>query len=351
MEGALFDAALAVADAENLDLNPEAITLSAHGATLTAEYRGLYAYAMRQVSAPGVSEFSGSFPAGKLRRIGSLFRRSEKLSIRFIEEDNRLVLREGNRRSTVQAVPIREDAPPREIDVVAFASTDALATEVSIASHAVADGYIAPVLTGVRMIARDGRLGVQSCNAMSAIFESSIDASTLGTLEIIVPLKDLQTGLKIMKGSERLGIAYAGRGRFALVGDGAVFIGSLLMGNWPNMNRHRWKSGNRIDLNTSTLREVVQAAGAFSDARNIEFLPDEYGTTILVRSDEGSYSTAVDGVLSREHRMSIADAGIAMRIGDTLTMGLRDDGSAIFTAGHRTLYTLNRVAVTAPSPA
>lgn len=351
MQGSQFDRAVTVTEASSLDLSPEPVVLGVSEGYLTAEYRGLYTFASRRVPAPDLDEFEAAFPAKELSRLARLFGSAQDLRVKF--SDPKLAINEGRRRSTLMSIAMGPHPTANAPQVHADLNLRELASEIRIVREAVSNTYAAPILTGIRIVAGNDRIGFQACNAASALAETSIDADTREALDVVVPVKDIDMAIKILEDGEtthaRLGML--GRGRFTLQSDTAFFIGSTLMGNWPRFQRFRGAAADTYMLDTRVLADVADASDALAPKSDIEFVPDNGEVTIQIDSRIGSYAVSVPGTIDRPHRMAIDDVRIAARMGEQVEMGLRDDGSAIFTTGRRTLYALNRVGVSSAAPA
>lgn len=329
------------AQISELDISPQSLTLAPHNGKTVGWYKGEYAMAGITVEDCGITA-PLSVAATQFQSLTALF--SDALEVTLQPRGQSLIMgREGRQ------VSLKFNGEPTldryeellNFEPVVEVSRQAFAREIEVAAAAAGTNLAMPILTGIRIVARDKLLGIQASNGKSLAYESAIEAKAgQGKFEIIAPRADLLIALKILMG-DSIRIGLLGRG-IVLQGIDSIVRIPQLSGSWPNLKAMRDQPANdKLEINASALRVLGLAAKVYQTTTTVRLEPAEGGVLLKTTESEiGQYIEALSGSLSKRYALDLKDLEVAGKMADGVVDVDFCETLAIARAGTRKLYML-----------
>lgn len=244
MLGQHFARLAAVAKLVDTDISPRPSTIQEDGDKFVVTYYGTYTRGTVLVPNTETNEI-GTVVVGspQLRDIAGLFDGDEEISLSVIK--NNLVLKGS---SCQAALRVMEDDPAEPVAGLDAVEADGVnipfavfGPEIDIAAGFVNERTQSPVLGGVRLTARGGKMSIMAYDGRAGIYSAIIEVDGGAAFDITVPPKDLKASLALINNAEdvRLQLFRNVEGqatRLVLIGDDAVIHTALLEGKWPNVS-------------------------------------------------------------------------------------------------------------------
>lgn len=335
-------------EASKSELNPTQTFIGWVNGKAISWYRGQYAACGIMVDA--AEEIPTCAIAARQFRdlMTGLFEDDKEIKLTSVR--NSLVVATGRRRAT-----FRFEGEPdfteywRRLEMIqdkgVLVDREVFTREISIASEIVASSLSMPILTGIRLAAGADRVGIQSANGMSLMFQSAIPAVTGDVrASVVVPTAEFKSALSTMRGKD-LHLIIDARSVILRSAD-AFFVLPVMSGTWPSL-QHVISSlvfADEVTLPSGIIRDVSTAVRIYTADSDVRFSPTERNEVIIstMESEAGQFVEAIAGKLSREYRFDVADLAIAAKIADgDVTMAVGPSMARISTLD-RTLYVQQR---------
>lgn len=341
-----------VADLARLDFEAASITLKRVfdpklGWRVVSRYRGAYSSGQRWDDLPDVPDLDIAVSAMQFKSLVSLFGDEEE--IKLIPSAGSLLLKSSDKEINLNTRGDTEDLEPLELEGVEYveAPVVSILREVECASEFSARSMAKPVLTGLRIAGGNGKLGVQSSDGVSTLFETTINVEGNAQLDMIAPGYDLVLGLRLLD----TGMAKLARtqqpNHVILYGEKAMFRSSILQGTWPDFSRVRAPQHRQsAEIPSSLIRSLVQSVRILGSSNDLRLRGDGENLYLeTMEAEAGHFEAKMPAKIEGSYTFDVGSFLLAQAIGAQLVIQLPNEGGVptLVESGERRFWIASRL--------
>lgn len=324
-------------------------------------YRG--AYAVCGVTVEATDQLRCSVSSKEFSQLAELFDDDaevklvlERANLNMSAGRTRFKLRtEGNPSIESYTTLLNEYQPMAKVDRTVFVQ------EIQAASAIVATSMENPILTGVHIVAKNGRMGLQAGDGRSKVLTAEIPKpEVMQDIDIVVPGADLQNVLKYLGDNTVVNQAHRKhlivgmmKNTLVLHTHDAIFRIPTLSGAWPSMmaslSKMEFGEGT-IEIPSNVIEKVARANRIFNGdagSKTVTVKPAPMGDMLIIETMEGEkghFAQEFDGTVDRPFTLDIEDLSIVAKIfGDSVTIEFGKTMSRVTgDKSNRRVYVLQR---------
>lgn len=336
-----------VADLARLDFDAAAVTLQKLDGRLVSRYRGAYSSGQRWLDLEDAPDIHVAVSAMQFKSLVALFTDEEEVEVTLREKVLRLRSAvktvDLNTRPDLEAVEAYDPEPGMEYIEAPLA---VLLNEVECATEFSARSMAKPILTGLKISSITGKMGIQSSDGISALFQTVIDVSSTAKMDMVAPGYDLVLGLKLLSSGMVKVVRTQEPNNIILYGDQAIFRSAILAGEWPDFAKVRAdREGQRVTLDTSLIRSLVQSVRILGTSNDLRLRGDgEYVYLETMEGEVGAFQAKVPSEVKGSYLFDVNSFLLAMNLGSKLDFKLPLEANAptLVTSGERKFWMTGR---------
>lgn len=346
MKGSQLQFLAEVADLARLDFEAASITLITYEKRLVSRYQGAYSSGQRWLELKDIEnpppKLATTVSAMQFKSLVGLFSDEEEVDVSVRGTKIHLQSQIKGIDMSIRGEPegVEPFEPPSDEWVEAPVSV--VLREIECASEFSARSMAKPILTGLRIVGQNGRLGIQSSDGVSTLFETRIAVNGGQQMDMITPGYDLVLGLKLLgTGNVKL-LRMPNVQRVGLYGDSAVFQSSLLAGTWPDFSKVRQPHHRQsVKINSSLVRSLVQSVRILGASNDLRLRSDGENLHLeTVEAEAGSFDAKIASNVQGTYTFDVGSFLLAQSLGPELVVQLPNEGRVptLIEAGQRRFW-------------